>query len=322
MAYQFGHRDSGDVHNSSGAPQIVNRFCSSDGRQIQSRVDLPALPLRGRRQQRCANQPVIVTRGDWRAPNHLILIWQMPSKLITLQITPASSAGSKGRYIELLRRARNFSPKTSNCSVLWHRTLRWRSSARWQGIVRSSINVSLLASATAFAWCSKSIIMWRNWISTMSFARPRHRSVHILASDFATFWVFKEETSQLQSVFHDFPGGKGPLAEFASADLTLPTLRSCARAMPKSGQSRTLTNSPRVSANRSKGRIDNVVGVASLATESRPLGLLAMASRKISSSGGCFSRLASCREPARMLALPVADWRLLLERSLNLNELR
>jgi GAF domain-containing protein len=31
-------------------------------------------------------------------------------------------------------------------------------------------------------------------------------------SDFATFWVLKEETSQLQSVLHDFPGGKGLLA--------------------------------------------------------------------------------------------------------------
>ena len=39
-------------------------------------------------------------------------------------------------------------------------------------------------------------------------------------SDFATFWVLKEETSQLQSVLHDFPGGKGLLAEFVFADLT------------------------------------------------------------------------------------------------------
>ena len=39
-------------------------------------------------------------------------------------------------------------------------------------------------------------------------------------SDFATFWVLKEETSQLQSLLHDFPGGKGLLAEFVSADLT------------------------------------------------------------------------------------------------------
>ncbi len=48
-------------------------------------------------------------------------------------------------------------------------------------ITRSGINVSLPASATASAWCSKSIIMWPNWILTMSFARPRHRSVDILA---------------------------------------------------------------------------------------------------------------------------------------------
>jgi formate hydrogenlyase transcriptional activator len=35
----------------------------------------------------------------------------------------------------------------SNCSVLWRRTLRSRSSAPWQGIARSSINVSLVESA-------------------------------------------------------------------------------------------------------------------------------------------------------------------------------
>ena len=84
------------------APQSVNRFRSSDERISVSRGFARATTTR----EKAAKMRQPTSDSDARrlaSAKSLDLIWQMPSKLIALQITPASSTGSAGRYIELLR---------------------------------------------------------------------------------------------------------------------------------------------------------------------------------------------------------------------------
>lgn len=104
-------------------------------------------------------------------------------------------------------------------------------------------------------------------------------------SDFATFWVLKEETSQLQSVLHDFPEGKGLLAEFASADLTATDFEKLRTRQAEIWSVEDINKLPPSLGDPLKAESIMTLAVASLATESRPLGLLAMGSRKVNAFG-------------------------------------
>lgn len=104
-------------------------------------------------------------------------------------------------------------------------------------------------------------------------------------SDFATFWVLKEENSQLQSVLHDFPEGKGLLAEFASADLTPTDFEKLRTRQAEIWSVEDINKLPPSLGDPLKAESIMTLAVASLATESRPLGLLAMGSRKVNAFG-------------------------------------
>jgi formate hydrogenlyase transcriptional activator len=100
-------------------------------------------------------------------------------------------------------------------------------------------------------------------------------------SDFATFWVLKEETSQLQSVLHDFPGGKGLLSEFVFADLTDTHFEKLRTRQAEIWSVEDINKLPASLGDPLRAESIKSLAVVSLATESRPLGLLAMGSRKI-----------------------------------------
>lgn len=104
-------------------------------------------------------------------------------------------------------------------------------------------------------------------------------------SDFAAFWVLKEETSQLQNILHDFPEGKGLLSEVPLADLTGADFENI---RPRNVQ---LWSLERISQLPSSLReplnaesIQSLI-IAALATESRPLGALVMGSRRADAFG-------------------------------------
>jgi formate hydrogenlyase transcriptional activator len=100
-------------------------------------------------------------------------------------------------------------------------------------------------------------------------------------NDFATFWVLKEETSQLQSLLLDFPDGKGPLAEFASADLIGTDFEKLRTRLAEIWSVEEINKLPLSLGAPLKAESIMSLAVVSLATESRPLGLLAMGSRKV-----------------------------------------
>jgi formate hydrogenlyase transcriptional activator len=104
-------------------------------------------------------------------------------------------------------------------------------------------------------------------------------------SDFATFWVLKEETSQLQSVLHDFPGGKGSLAEFSSVDLTAIEFQKLRTRKAEIWSVEEINKLPATLGDPLKAESIMSLAVVSLATEDTPLGLLAMGSRKVDAFG-------------------------------------
>jgi formate hydrogenlyase transcriptional activator len=104
-------------------------------------------------------------------------------------------------------------------------------------------------------------------------------------SDFVTFWVLKEETSQLQSLLHDFPDGKGLLAEFASADLTATDFEKLRTRHAEICSVEDIKKLPASLGDPLKAESIMSLAIASLATESKPLGLLAMGSRKVDAFG-------------------------------------
>jgi formate hydrogenlyase transcriptional activator len=104
-------------------------------------------------------------------------------------------------------------------------------------------------------------------------------------SDFATFWVLKEETSQLQSVLHDFPGGKGSLAEFSSIDLTAIEFQKLRTRKAEIWSVEEINKLPATLGNPLRAESIMSLAVVSLATEDKPLGLLAMGSRKVEAFG-------------------------------------
>jgi formate hydrogenlyase transcriptional activator len=104
-------------------------------------------------------------------------------------------------------------------------------------------------------------------------------------SDFASFWVLKEETRQLRTVLQDFPGGKGFLPEFASADLSATEFEKIRTRQADIWSVEDINKLPASLAGPLKTESIQSLAVVSLATESRPLGLLAMGSRKLDAFG-------------------------------------
>ena len=104
-------------------------------------------------------------------------------------------------------------------------------------------------------------------------------------SDFTALWMLKEETGQLQSVLHDFPGGKGLLAEVAAADLTAVDFE---RLRTRKAEIWSVEEINKLPANRGdplKAESIMSLAVACLATGSKPLGVLVMGSRKADAFG-------------------------------------
>ena len=103
------------------------------------------------------------------------------------------------------------------------------------------------------------------------------------ACDSVAFWVVKEETGQLQKVWSDFPEGKGLMTAVASADLTT----TAGLQVERLRQHRTVILSeeefdklPASLAEPLKAESIKSLALASLATESRFLGLISTSSRK------------------------------------------
>lgn len=104
-------------------------------------------------------------------------------------------------------------------------------------------------------------------------------------SDFVTFWVLKEETSQLQSLLHDFPGGRGLLAEFAFADLQATELEKLFRRKAEIWSVEDIDKLPSSMGDPLKAESIMSMAFACLAMESRPLGFVVMGSRKADAFG-------------------------------------
>ena len=91
----------------------------------------------------------------------------------------------------------------SNCSVLWRRTLRLRSSARWQGIVQMERRAEQYQRELARERDRLRLVLEiNNHVAKLDIndvLRSASASIRsYFASDFATFWVLNEEIGQLQ----------------------------------------------------------------------------------------------------------------------------
>ena len=104
--------------------------------------------------------------------------------------------------------------------------------------------------------------------------------------DSVTFWVLNEETGQLQKMLQDFPDGKGQMTAVASADLSAAEL-DFEKLRQRKAEIWLLEDFDKLpAALREPLKAESIksLAFACLATENRPLGVLSMASRKISSS--------------------------------------
>jgi len=99
-------------------------------------------------------------------------------------------------------------------------------------------------------------------------------------SDFTDFWLVKEETGQLRKLFQDFPGGKGFLPEFASAELTAGDFERLRRGKAYRWSMEDINKLPESLRDPLKAESINSLALAPLAAEGRPLGLLVIGSRK------------------------------------------
>jgi len=100
-------------------------------------------------------------------------------------------------------------------------------------------------------------------------------------SDFAGFWVLKDETNQRQTVLYDLPGGKGLLVEVPSADLTAADFEKLRARKAEIWSVEDISKLPASLGGPLKAESITSLAVASLASGSRPLGLLMMGSRKL-----------------------------------------
>lgn len=97
--------------------------------------------------------------------------------------------------------------------------------------------------------------------------------------DFVAFWILKEEANQLRNFFHDFPGGTGALAEVSSADLTEMDLQKLRARRAEIWSAEEIKRLPLTLGDPLRAESIVSLAVVPLATESRPLGVLAMGAR-------------------------------------------
>ncbi len=97
--------------------------------------------------------------------------------------------------------------------------------------------------------------------------------------DFVSFWILKEEANQLRNLFHDFPGSTGALAEVSSADLTEMDLQKLRARRAEVWSAEEIKRLPATLGDPLRAESIASLAVVSLATESRPLGVLVMGAR-------------------------------------------
>jgi len=97
-------------------------------------------------------------------------------------------------------------------------------------------------------------------------------------SDFAAFWVLKEETGQLHNLFYDFPGAKG--FEVASADLTAMVFEKLRARRGDIWSGNDIQKLPPNLGGSLKSESIISLALATLATGNRPLGVLVIGSRR------------------------------------------
>jgi formate hydrogenlyase transcriptional activator len=103
--------------------------------------------------------------------------------------------------------------------------------------------------------------------------------------DSVTFWVLEEEGGRLEKVSQDFPGGKGLMAEVASADLTGTELERLRTLRAEIWSLAEIYKLPSSLGDPLKAESMMSLAIAVLATESSRLGFLVMASRKANAFG-------------------------------------
>jgi formate hydrogenlyase transcriptional activator len=103
--------------------------------------------------------------------------------------------------------------------------------------------------------------------------------------DSVTFWVLEEEGGRLEKVSQDFPGGKGLMAEVASADLTGTELERLRTLRAEIWSLAEIDKLPSSLGDPLKAESMMSLAIAVLATESSRLGFLVMASRKANAFG-------------------------------------
>jgi formate hydrogenlyase transcriptional activator len=99
-------------------------------------------------------------------------------------------------------------------------------------------------------------------------------------SDFTAFWILAKDSNQLQSAVPDFPGGKGLLAENATAELTEKEYERLRTRRAEIWSAEDMKKLPAGIEDSLRAESIDSLAVASLGTGSRPLGVLAIGSRK------------------------------------------
>jgi formate hydrogenlyase transcriptional activator len=126
-------------------------------------------------------------------------------------------------------------------------------------------------------------------------------------SDFVTFWIVREEARQLQSILHDFPEGKGALADFTVQDIAAADFERVCRREAELWSLDEIEKLPPPLRDPLKQEHIQSLAYASLAAEGRALGLLVMGSRKAS---------AFCQEHRELLAHIAIQMSLALDNAL------
>jgi formate hydrogenlyase transcriptional activator len=103
--------------------------------------------------------------------------------------------------------------------------------------------------------------------------------------DFVTFWVHDAETGLLQKMLQDFPSGKGLMAGVTSADLSVTDIEKLRTRKAETWSRQDFDKLPASLAEPLKAEAIMSFAFARLATESKPLGLLTMGSRKADAFG-------------------------------------
>ena len=105
------------------------------------------------------------------------------------------------------------------------------------------------------------------------------------ASDFTAFWILDKNSNQLHSAILDFPGGKGLLAEHATARLTAGDYEKLRARHAEIFSIADLERLPTSFSQSLRAESISTLALVPLATGSGPLGLLGMGSRKVDAFG-------------------------------------